>query len=376
LRRVARFDGVDWQPFGDGLDGEVWALTTYDDGAGPALYLGGKFKSAGGSILNGIARWNGTELQPLGEGTDRSVYALAVFDDGRGPALYAGGDFTTAGTSTTFAIARWDGAKWESVGGGLTENPWSAAFALRTFDDGTGTALYVGGNFDHAGQVATANIAKWNGSTWSALGSGTSGWVNALTSSVVSGVPTLYAGGTFSSIGGVSANRIARWTGVWSALGSGLSAGDLHALSPWSSGALLAGGEYPNLAQRWNGSTWSSLASGSTSVQTTAISSWDDGRGAAAYFGGSFSDLGTAAGDRISRWNGSSWSGLGTGISSGSVSALATAEEMTGSALYLGGSFSAVNGVASGNLARWSRPLVCGDTSGPAITILEPAAGG
>ena len=32
--------------------------------------------------------------------------------------------------------------------------------------------LYVGGDFTVAGDVPANNIAKWNGSSWSALGSG------------------------------------------------------------------------------------------------------------------------------------------------------------------------------------------------------------
>jgi hypothetical protein len=36
----------------------------------------------------------------------------------------------------------------------------------------SGTNLYVGGGFTTAGEVTANYIAKWNGSAWSALGSG------------------------------------------------------------------------------------------------------------------------------------------------------------------------------------------------------------
>jgi len=49
-------------------------------------------------------------------------------------------------------------------------NNWVGA--LTVFDDGSGPALYAGGNFTIAGGVAANRVAKWNGSSWSSLGSG------------------------------------------------------------------------------------------------------------------------------------------------------------------------------------------------------------
>jgi hypothetical protein len=84
----------------------VSTLTVLDDGTGPALYAGGDFTTAGGVSANRIAKWDGTEWSPLGNGIDDWVRALAVFDDGSGPALYAGGYFSTAGGIDVNRIAR------------------------------------------------------------------------------------------------------------------------------------------------------------------------------------------------------------------------------------------------------------------------------
>ena len=56
-------------------------------------------------------------------------------------------------------IAKWDGTAWAPLGSGIEECCF--VLALAGFDDGTGPALYVGGNFALAGGVPSRNIAKW-----------------------------------------------------------------------------------------------------------------------------------------------------------------------------------------------------------------------
>ena len=123
----------------------------FDDGSGPALYAGGDFTTAGGVAANRIAKWDGSSWSALGQRDERlRVHALAVFDDGSGPALYAGGDFTTAGGVAANRIAKWDGTSWSALG----QRDWTARVcALAVFDDGSGPALYAGGDFTTAGGV-------------------------------------------------------------------------------------------------------------------------------------------------------------------------------------------------------------------------------
>ena len=80
-------------------------------------------------------------------------------------------------------------------------------FAAAVYDDGSGPALYVAGQFSVAGDVFADNIARWDGTSWSPLASGgMNGYVHALT--VYNG--ELIAGGGFSTAGGAAASRIAR----------------------------------------------------------------------------------------------------------------------------------------------------------------------
>jgi hypothetical protein len=112
------------------------ALAAFDDGggAGPALYAGGTFTTAGGVAASYIARWDGTSWSAVGGGQNAPVHALTVFDhgSGSGPALYAGGEFTTGGVRNR--VARWDGSAWSRLLTGMN----SVVDSLTVFDDGSG----------------------------------------------------------------------------------------------------------------------------------------------------------------------------------------------------------------------------------------------
>jgi hypothetical protein len=236
---IARWDGAAWSVLGSGTNGRVFALAVLPGGD---LVAGGEFTTAGGVPASNIARWNGSAWSALGSGVNGRVTALAALPGGD---LVAGGYFNTAGGVATSAIARWNGSTWSGLGSGMGDPllvPW--VFALTVLPDGD---LVAGGIFTTAGGVAANYIARWNGSAWSALGSGMGGpdtdnvYVAALT--VLPG-GDLIAGGTFTTAGGVIANHIARWNGsAWSALGSGVN-DFVDALAALPDGDLVAGGNF------------------------------------------------------------------------------------------------------------------------------------
>jgi len=338
-------------------------LTVFDDGTGPALYAGGYFTTAGGDSANYIAKWDGAKWSPLGTGIGGAapaVYALTVFDDGGGSALYAGGKFTTAGGVSANRIAKWNGSSWSALGSGLNDEMAS----LTVFDDGTGPALYAGGSFTTAGGVSANRIAKWNGSSWSALGSGMNNWVSVLTVFDDGTGPALYVGGNFTTAGGGSANRIAKWNGSnWSALGSGIS-DVVWALTAFDDGngpALYAGGFFTtaggtsvNNIAKWNGSGWSGLGGG-TNNEVFILKVFDDGTGPALYAGGYFSTAGGVSANSIAKWNPGApgtWSALGSGVNI-DVDALTVFDDGSGPALYAGGNFTTAGGVNANYIAKW-----------------------
>ncbi len=98
----------------------VTAMATFNGN----LIIGGYFDTVGGIPANDIAAWNGSSWTALGPGINKKIYggfynginAMAVFNN----ELYVGGSFDTAGGMPVNGIAKWDGTSWTSVGGGIT----------------------------------------------------------------------------------------------------------------------------------------------------------------------------------------------------------------------------------------------------------------
>lgn len=291
---IARWDGSSWSALGAGMSSAVWTLAV----TGSELYAGGQFTSAGGNAANYIAKWNGSSWSGLGLGVSSSVVALAVVAGD----VIAGGSFATAGGNAAYRIAKWNGSSWSALGLGLSGTVSALAVS--------GSDVYAGGDFTRATNsgnlvVQVNRVAKWDGSSWSALGSGFNNTVQAL---AVSG-NEVFAGGWFTTATNsgnlaVTVNQIAKWDGSsWSALGAGMSS-TVHALALAGSD-VIAGGVFTratnsgNLAvtvnriAKWDGSSWSALGSGMNfPVYALTVS------GSNLYAGGQF----TTAGGKTSRY--------------------------------------------------------------------------
>ena len=333
------FNDAHWSSLGSGVDGLVMALAV----SGGNVYVGGQFTTADSIAANRIAMWDGTNWSALGSGMDfitnsgvPSVNALAVL----GNSLYAGGYFEAADGMPANNIAKWDGTNWSALGSGV-EGPVDALAVL----DGN---LYIGGNSMTAGDAH--GIAKWNGTNWSALGSGVSGGVYAL---AVSG-KDLYAAGGFNMAGGVAATNVAKWNGTsWSALGLGVPHGFLvYALAVSGRDVYVGGyigGSVPKLA-RWDGTNWSSVGGGTGGgtyniVQALVVSGSD------LYVGGDFTTAGGIPASNIAKWDGTRWSALGSGTPGG-VSSIVRTLAVSGSDLYAGGGFMMAGGQVSPHVAK------------------------
>lgn len=236
-------------------------------------------------------------------GTWGSVRAMTVF----GSDLVVAGSFTMAGAvSGTSYIARWNGSAWSALGTGMND----AVNALTVI----GTDLYAGGAFTTAGGSPAVRVAKWNGSAWSAVGTAGDQPVTAM---AVIGT-TLHAAGRFPD-GSGGAFFVAKWTGsAWTAVGDGLlggrmTSGDRIEAMAVIGTTLYAGGlvsTSPGAAMmKWDGSTWSLMDTGVHGIVHACHVVGSD-----LYVGGDISCTAFAGVNNIYKWNGSAWSEMAAGL--------------------------------------------------------------
>ena len=202
------------------------------------------------------------------------------------------------------------GETWDTFASGAGVN--GPVRAVTTFDGD----LIVGGQFGTAGGVpGTFVIAGWDGTGWSALGSGTLNTVLASRPSM----DELYRGRTVHDRRAACRERATSRSGTGSRgrpLGTGMN-GAVYSLTTFN-GALYAGGAFTkaggttvNYIAKWNGSAWSSVGSGMNgNVRALTTFNGELYRGRRVHEGGQ--QIGS---NRIAKWNGSAWSKLGTGMS-------------------------------------------------------------
>lgn len=293
---VARWRQADssWVRVGTGVNGEVLALTTADDGA---LYVGGEFTTArtvsDTLLTRHVARWESGQWDPLAGGTDAAVSALAV----DGSTVYAGGRFTQPGQY----VARWDGAAWSRLGGGMDDT----VLAL-DYRDGN---LYAGGRFTTAGGTSANHVALWSGSAWAGLSGGTNASVSAVE---VSPFGEVYVGGLFTEADGKTVNQVARWYGgTWYALENGTNL-EVKTLDHPGGCKLYAGGAFTKVSgtdaggvAAWNSTSWSFFAEQLDTGSISSLESTESG----VFVGGNFgaitgSNGTTTVSSRFGRWTG------------------------------------------------------------------------
>jgi hypothetical protein len=287
-------------------------------------------------------KWTGTAYKSQITGLNGLVYRLAEAPDGK---IYAGGTFTNAGTEANADyLARWnpETEKWEAVYTGISGLIRAMAF------DANGD-LYIGGDFVNLGSNdgdLIVKITDLEGTpTVSALGTGLNGYCFSI---AIAPNGDVYAGGAFTLAGGVAnTSKIAKWNGTsWSALSTGLTAPALEGVRSLAfapNGDLYIGGQFTDAAYpylcKWDGSAFSAV--GTNTDIGASVYSLAFGYNGLLFVGGDFTNAGGNAGaDYIAYWNGASWGALGTGTN-GIVLSIA----LNYGTLYAAGNFTTAGGL-------------------------------
>ena len=268
-------------------------------------------------------------------------------------------------------VARWNGSTWSAFASG----------SIAAFAELPNGHIVVGGSFTTAGGVAANRVARWNGTSWLPLGSGITGAVPPYGCNVYAllAMPNgdVVVGGRFTTAGGQPASNIARWDGsAWRPLGAGLD-GEVAALAAMPNGDIIAAGLFAVAGDatagsiaRWDGVRWHALSSGMDyAVLSLAIL-----EGGELVAGGEFTVAGGVVATNVARWDGASWTPMGAGIS-GPVRSLAA---LPGGGVVAAGDFWASGGSVN-NIARWNgaswHPYGDG-LNGPALSVAVLPSGG
>lgn len=476
-KSIARWDGSAWHSVGGGVeDGYVSAL--YTDGTN--LYAGGSFQSIGGVAATAIARWDGMQWHAMGEpfraelpNVKPQVLDIDQLPTGR---IVIGGDFYRSGTRMVRYLAWWDGTQWQEIGppdglvtalavwnGGLYisggfEKIGTQDISLAAWWDGaawhpmggdqlTSTMMVLqptrwgvvgGGSFDILldNGFPVRGIATWDGTAWVGIGgnrgNGVDGTVSALASDDAG---NLYALGAFTQAGPNGPRRFARFTGTrWESPGMlplNEQQRPFHLMTRYRGGTfaiaavfnlgnqavpavlqfdpstgaitelarvggtvtsrsifalaydaqrdrLYCGGNFRTLngdsvrgIAVFDGQQWRGLGGGIPSGQINAVAILPDGSIVAA---GTFTSIGGINARAIARWDGSTWSPLGDGVSMGAQQGTVYALWVQGRTLFVAGSFDRAGDVPCANIARWDLDAgmwsaLTGGTNGPIYAI-------
>ena len=269
------------------------------------------------------------------------------------------------------------------------EQYWDPEFGLPEADstittlESNGRHLFAGGSFSRIGGIAAQGIAVWDGTRWTALGSGPDS--NGASPVVLSILPhggKVYVGVIFTRADSIEASRVAMWDGEqWHSIGEGFD-GNVETLA-WFKGSLYAGGVFSMSGDtvvtglaRWTGTEWVPVGKGVTrpreepipsvlfpipgrdfeTVETAVVRAVATDRHFL-YVAGAFDEAGGVRANSIAAWDGSSWHALGKGLQqiengpgSFQIADIAVFEQK----LYAGGIFRYAGDVAADGIAVWN----------------------
>jgi hypothetical protein len=315
------------------IEGGVYVLEV----SGSRLYVGGDFNNAGDvAAADRIAVWTGSKWSAAcattltGDGPSGAVYSIAV-DTVTGK-VYAGGSFSNAGgDAAADGLAVCSGGAWHSVGGVSFSSNITALEVV-------GRDLYIAGGFLNGAGLPTADYVvayHLDGGGYFAITDTNADFINGPNDIEADGAGGAYFGGNFLDADHIQeADYVVHYdgSGTWSALGSGpgpaygaiqSSPGQVRGLAVAGNGDLYAVGQFTNVVgtggvgdkiAKWNGSSWEGVGSSSFFGEADAINLLDvvvDGPRVIVV--GNFSNAGGLTKvDGVAAFKNGSWTNVGT----------------------------------------------------------------
>jgi PKD repeat protein len=272
-----------------GTENEMKALTMYDDGTGLAIYGGSSYSGQLYKYNRTLGNWSLVAAQPADTNT---IYALTTYNDGTGLAIYGSTGSATGGELYKYNTTT---GGWLKVAYALYDPDFiTDVYALTTYDDGTGMAIFGTGS-------QNASLVKYNTTlaNWSKVAVQPDDGINWATTSLI-----VYNDGTGQALfaGTKSVAELYKYNtstgGKWVRVANtaGGSQSEIQSLVTYDDGtglAIFGGTAYDSHLYKYNISLgdWS-LVAGTISGerQITSLVTYDDGTGLA-IFGGT-GDLG------------------------------------------------------------------------------------
>lgn len=297
------------------------------------LIFGGGFSSVNNVPAANLALFNGFLWSPLasGDGGRRDMRSLGTW----GSSIAAGGILPFGGTAGSI-VNSWDGSNWTAPGTGIGLGILHAVESIVGYQSG----FVAGGNFNSAGGVSVSKIARFDGTSWHAMSTGSTSSVHAL---------TVFNNDLYAPIYNGPQN-ICRWDGAsWIPVGGTVNS-TVWALGEYNS-QLVVGGSFTTIdgssitgLATWNGSNWVEIGGSALNGSVLGMTVKDGDL----YIGGNFSMVGGNAITRIAKWDGVSWSGLGTGVNNN----VWDIEAFNGE-IFATGLFTQAGGSPANYIARW-----------------------
>ncbi|MFK7742703.1 MAG: hypothetical protein AB8H80_20490 [Planctomycetota bacterium] len=222
-----------WSAIGSGTNGPVQTLLRTADGT---VYAGGVFGQIEGANVPFLARRAADgSWQPFAPAPSSAVNQIVELPNGD---LVIGGSFTEVGGIQAQRLARWDGSSWHAMGSGSNSN----VFELIVGPSG---AVLASGSFQ-----GTLGTARWDGTSWNVIDVG---------APILGTSLTIEGTGSFARLPNGQLAAIASASGLdFAVLWSGFAWTLIAPLPVTSFGSLLATADgeliYRNFL--WNGSTW------------------------------------------------------------------------------------------------------------------------